>query len=169
MQTNAASPAPRPAADSVLAFVLIMAATALVAAIGGLISGGESDPWYQSLNRAPGNPPGVVFGIVWPVLYVAMAAGACMTWSAAGGWKTARPAMQLYFAQLALNLGWSCLFFGLHQPLLALADILLLGALVVMMIAAFRKHSRTAALLQAPYLAWLCFATYLNAWIVIFN
>jgi tryptophan-rich sensory protein len=163
-------PAPeRPAELTVLAFIAIIGATALVAALGGLIAGGNADPWYAALNKAPGTPPGAVFGIVWPLLYVLMAVGGCMVWQAAGSWKRSERALNLFFLQLAPNLGWSLLFFRLHQPVAALIDLVLLLILAVMMVREFHHVSRIAALLQYPYLAWLAFAGYLNAWVVFAN
>jgi hypothetical protein len=49
----------QPVEATILAFVAIIAATALVAALGGLVSAGQSDPWYQKLDKAPGTPPGL--------------------------------------------------------------------------------------------------------------
>jgi len=119
MRTDSPPTSERPIEGAVLAFIVIIAATALTAALGGLVSGGASDPWYQALDRAPGNPPGFVFGLVWPALYTLMAVGACMVWRTAGSWKGSDSAMGVYFVQLLANLGWSVLFFGLHRPLIA--------------------------------------------------
>jgi tryptophan-rich sensory protein len=165
---NAPALRERPPEATVLAFIAIIAATALTAALGGLVSSGDSDPWYQSLNKAPGSPPGVVFGIVWPALYTLMAIGACLTWKASG-WRQGDGALGVFFVQLLANLGWTVLFFHLHQPLLALIDIAALWVLVFLMIREFGRHSRVASQLQYPYLAWLTFAAYLNAWVVFAN
>jgi tryptophan-rich sensory protein len=154
---------------TVLAFVAIIGATALVAALGGLVSAGQDDPWYAALNKAPGTPPGFVFGLAWPILYTLMAVGACIVWRTAGSWKKADAALGLFFLQLLPNLAWTFFFFYYHLALLALIDIVILWVLVAMMIQRFGKHSKVAAQLQWPYLAWLTFATYLNAWVVFAN
>jgi tryptophan-rich sensory protein len=159
----------RPVETTVIAFAGIIAATALVAALGGLTSSGTTDPWYIALEKAPGNPPGFVFGVVWPALYTLMAIGACLVWQSAGSWKRSDGALGLYFAQLIPNLAWSVLFFRLHQPLLALIDLLILWILIALMTREFHRHSTVAAMLQYPYLAWVTFAAYLNAWIVFAN
>ncbi len=147
---------------TLLALAVILAATSLAAGLGALTSGGEADPWYAALNKAPGNPPGFVFGIVWPMLYALMAASAFIAWRAGAN-------LGLYFAQLAVNLTWSYLFFQFHQPVFALANLLTLWVLVFLMIRQFHGHSPLAAWLQSPYLAWLSFAAYLNAWVVFAN
>jgi len=159
----------RPVEATVLAFIAIIAATALVAALGGLVAGGDSDPWYRALNKAPGTPPGFVFGVVWPTLYTLMAIGACLVWREAGSWKRADGALGLFFFQLLPNLGWSFLFFQYHLPILALIDISILLIMAVMMTREFHRHSHIAGQLQYPYLVWLAFAAYLNAWVVFAN
>ncbi len=162
-----ATPIPEPAGKrtpeaTFLALALILAATSLVAGLGALSSGGEADPWYTALNKAPGNPPGFVFGIVWPILYALMAVGAFMAWRAGAR-------LGLFFVQLVLNFTWSFLFFEFHQPLAALVNLLALWVLVFTMIRQFHRASPVAAWMQAPYLAWLSFAAYLNAWVVFAN
>jgi tryptophan-rich sensory protein len=64
--------------------------------------------------------------------------------------------------QLALNTLWTPLFFGLHQPGLAFAEIVLLWLAIATTLAAFRPVSRAAAWLLVPYLAWVSFAAALN-------
>ncbi len=66
-------------------------------------------------------------------------------------------------AQLILNALWSVLFFGMQRPDLALIEIIVLcGFLLAIQIRLFR-FDRTAAWLWLPYLAWVTFATVLNA------
>ena len=163
------NPSGTPLEARILALFAIIAATTIVAALGGLISGGESDEWYRALNKAPGTPPGIVFAIVWPVLYSLMTISAAVVWNAAGNWRQADGAVGVYFVQLAANLGWSALFFYLHRPLAALIDLCILWILVAVMMREFDRHSRIAAQLQAPYLLWISFALYLNAWVVFAN
>ena len=168
-QQAQAAQAERPVEATVLAFIAIIGATALVAALGALASAGEADPWYATLDKAPGTPPGFVFGIVWPTLYTLMVIGACLVWRAGGTWKRADSALGLYFLQLVANLGWSYLFFRYHLAAAALIDIAALWVLVFMMTREFQRHSKVAAMMQYPYLAWLSFAAYLNAWVVVAN
>lgn len=60
-------------------------------------------------------------------------------------------------------------FFGLERPLLALIDLAVLWCLIVLTMFRFARVSRRAAALLAPYLAWVTFAGYLNAGIVVLN
>lgn len=119
------------------------------AAMGGLFMPGE---WYASLKKPAWNPPGWVFGPVWTSLYTMMAVAVWLVWKR-GGFAAQRRALALFFVQLALNALWTPLFFGLHRPGLAFAEIVLLWLAIAATLATFRPVSRTAAWLLAPYLA----------------
>ena len=80
----------------------------------------------------------------------------------AAGARGRRLAVTVFAIQLALNLAWSPLFFGLHQMTWALVDILLLDVAVIATIVLFARIRPGAAWLLAPYLVWVLFATYLN-------
>lgn len=76
--------------------------------------------------------------------------------------------LNLYITQLAVNFFWPFLFFNAQAFGFAFFWLILLWILVLLMIIAFRKEDRLAALLQIPYLIWLTFAVYLNlaVWII---
>lgn len=120
------------------------------------------------MRQPPLNPPGWVFGPVWTMLYGAM--GYASYRATVVGLASPVPAIRelahesqtLYTVQLATNLIWMPLFFGMRRPLAALADILVLGGLVMGLANNYSQIDDLAGLLLAPYLAWLGFATYLN-------
>ena len=157
------------AKPSWLTYGAIILATVAVAYLGAQISTGSDDAWYASLNKDPLTPPDWVFAVVWPVLFILMAAGAIMGRRAAGSYEAASGALGLYFAQLIPNLAWSYAFFGFSQPTLALLILLTLWVMIIAMMASFWRWSRRAAWLQLPYLIWTSFAGYLNAFIVAAN
>jgi benzodiazapine receptor len=128
------------------------------AAMGGLFMPGE---WYASLQKPAWNPPGWIFGPVWTALYTMMAVAAWLVWRQ-GGWSKQRQRLLVFLAQLTLNALWTPLFFGLHWPGVAFAEILLLWLAIAATIAAFRPVSRPAMVLLVPYLAWVSFAAVLN-------
>ncbi len=117
--------------------------------------------WYAQLSKPAWNPPNWIFGPVWTALYLMMAVAAWRIWRL-GGFGGQRRPLILFFIQLALNAAWSPLFFGLKEPGLAFAEILVLWLAIVLTIAAFRRADRLAAGLLVPYLAWVSFASVLN-------
>ena len=68
----------------------------------------------------------------------------------------------MFVVQWALNALWTPLFFGLHRPGWALAEILVLLAAILATIRAFWRVDRPAGFLLLPYAAWVAFATLLN-------
>jgi tryptophan-rich sensory protein len=77
--------------------------------------------------------------------------------------------LSLFLVQLGLNGAWSLIFFGAHAPTWALLEIASLWLAIVLTIRAFRRIDAVAAYLLLPYLAWVTFATALNAAIVRLN
>lgn len=140
----------------------LVAACLAVGAIGGAVTATSVGSWYQQLRKPSFNPPNWVFAPVWTTLYIAMAVAAWRVWRERG-LEGARFALSLFAAQLALNLGWSILFFGMRQVGLALIEILLLLAILVATTLAFRRIDGIAALLLVPYVGWVSFATVLTA------
>jgi translocator protein len=117
--------------------------------------------WYDQLAKPEWTPPDWVFGPVWIVLYGVMAIAAWLVWKEKG-FGGARLALGIFGFQLALNLAWSWLFFGLEEIGLALADIVLLCVAIFLTILAFWRENRIAAGLLVPYLLWVTFAAALN-------
>ena len=146
---------------SPVALVVLLGATFLASAIGGLASRGASG-FYAQLDRPPWAPPGAVFGPVWTVLYVLMAIAAWLVWRERRV-DGARGAFTLYGVQLALNALWSWLFFAWRRGGLALAEVVVLLVLIALTVVAFWRVRRLAGVLLLPYLAWVAYATALTA------
>ena len=140
----------------------------LVSSLGGLLTAGSIADWYPTLIKPSFNPPDWVFAPVWSTLFLLMAIAAWRVWRRAG-WAAGRASLTLYFVQLAGNLAWSALFFGLQRPGLALVDCVLLLILIIATTFQFRRHDGLAALLMLPYIAWVAFACVLNGAIVTLN
>ncbi len=133
-----------------------------ISALGGWVTASSVGTWYPALDKPSFNPPVWVFAPVWTALYVMIAVAGWRVWRRRG-LAGARVAMSAYALQLALNLGWSFLFFGGHMIGAALAEIVLLQAAIVLNTMLFWRIERAAALLLFPYAAWVVFATVLNA------
>ena len=140
---------------SVFIFVII----ALI--VGGLASSNTADDvWYQSLIKSPLNPPGYVFGIVWPILYLLMSISA---------FRTFNETKNLFFIQLLFNAMWSWLFFAFQMPFIALLNIWLLIYLNIKLNLKMFNQDKLSGFLFIPYVMWLFFASYLNLFIVLNN
>lgn len=149
--------------ESVLRWALVLVPVVLLLGMlsGQLGGSGANNPWFASLVKPSLYPAPAVFGIVWTVLYALMGLAAAMVASARGArWRA--PALAAFIVQLVLNLAWSPLFFGAHQILGALVLIVVLDVAVLVTILLFQRVRPLAALLLAPYLAWILFATALN-------
>ena len=129
--------------------------------LGAIATTPEIEGWYRTIGKPTWNPPDSVFGPVWTALYILMAIAAWLAWRPAG-FKAAAFPLSLFGAQLLLNVAWSWIFFGLHQPGWAFAEIVILWLAIVATIVAFLRCSRLAGWLLVPYLAWVSFASVLN-------
>ena len=123
--------------------------------------------WYPTLNKSSLTPPGYVFAIVWSVLYLFMGISAGILWNVRSiyTWLV----LLLFFIQLALNLMWSIGFFYKQSPV---AGIVILSMLIVA-VAAYTVMAylmkKSAGVLNIPYILWLLFALYLNAYVALNN
>ena len=129
--------------------------------VGSLASSGTAtDAWYQDLVKSNLNPPGYVFGIVWPILYLLMGITV---------WRNFFTIKNIFYIQLFFNAIWSWLFFSFHLPLISLIDIWLLIFFNIKILFMVSKEDRLAVFLYTPYIVWLLFASYLNLFIVLNN
>lgn len=80
-----------------------------------------------------------------------------------------RRGLLLWGWQLGVNALWTPVLFGLHRPVAALGLVVLLGMLVLLTLLDFRRVDRLAGQMMAPYLAWVCYATWLTAGIAWLN
>ena len=136
----------------------------LTEAVGGLAAllTQESVRLYGSaIHTPPLSPPASVFPIAWTILYALMGVSAARIWLLPGS-AARRAALRVYLLQLAVNFFWSLWFFNLQAFGFAFFWLVLLCALIVRMLLAFRELDAPAGWLQLPYLLWVFFAGYLN-------
>ncbi len=124
---------------------------------------------YKSIVQPPLSPPGILFPIVWSVLYVLMGISSAIVYNSDASPKEKRQALILYGLQLVVNFFWSILFFNKRLFLSSFVLLLALWGLILAMILRFYKINKWAALLQIPYLLWVTFAGYLNLAIYFLN
>jgi translocator protein len=144
--------------------ISIMVVTCLVIGyLSSLVTREGVETWYQTIEKPSFNPPREVFSPVWTVLYIMMGVAAGLVWSKIDQQREmVRKALIFFWIQLALNALWSYLFFGLHNPLLALIEIVLLWLMIYETFIKFNKVNRIAGYLLIPYLLWVAFAAVLN-------
>lgn len=135
--------------------------------VGGII-GLIINPFinYGSLNKPPLAPPGILFSIIWPILYVLMG----ISYGILKSKKLVDSKISIvYYVQLGINALWSIFFFLLKWKLFSFIWILVLDVIVIYMIVLFYQKNKVAGILQVPYLLWILFASYLNIAIYVLN
>ena len=142
-----------------LIFFLLLCYSA--AGLGSILTSSSVGTWYAELRKPSFNPPNWIFAPVWSALYFLMALSAWLVWWKAD-WGGASLALTLFFAQLALNVAWSGLFFALRRPGMALIEIVFLLGTIVATAVALRPVSGLAFWLMVPYALWVAFAALLN-------
>jgi len=130
----------------------------LTGAVGGILTTANIPTWYAHLTHPRGTPPNWVFGPVWTTLYVLMGVAAWRVWRLGD-----HESLRLWGWQLLVNAIWTPVFFAIHSPGAALVVIGGLLLLVALTAYTFAQTDRLAGSLLLPYLAWVCYATYLNA------
>ena len=110
--------------------LLYLAATFAFGVIGALLGGGTGQI-YTSLNKPPLSPPGIVFPIVWSILYLLMGIGAYFL----SNEKNPKSSflLKIYWVQLILNALWPLIFWRLRAYEFAAVIIVALIILVVIL------------------------------------
>lgn len=154
----------RPPRATATRAVVLQAAFIVGTLAAGSLIGSSFTPgaWYQGLAKPWFTPAPWVFGPVWTVLYILV------------GWAGARSLLYggpigLWALQMAVNLTWSPVFFGLQAPAAGLAVIVLLWASVLAFLLRAWPRERLSALLFVPYLVWVSLATAVNAGVAWLN
>ena len=140
----------------------------LAGIIGAIFTTPSISGWYTNLNKPFFNPPSWLFGPVWTLLYLLMGISLFFVWNQKKGVKT-KTALIIFAIQLGLNALWSIIFFGLHSPLVAFLEIIVLWLFIILTIIKFFPISKISAYLLIPYLLWVSFAGFLNLFIVRLN
>lgn len=144
----------------------------VIAEAAGLIGSylaGNMGVTYMGLVKPPLAPPGLVFGIVWPILYLLMGIASYLIIESDASSKKIDTAMTLYWMQLFVNILWPFVFSRLELYWVAVIVLVILVILVGLTIVSFYGINKTAAYLLLPYLLWLFFATYLNVGFALLN
>lgn len=126
---------------------------------------------FNSFRKPPLSPPGILFPIVWTILYVMMGISSYLIIDNenAGLLKTKKKCIKLYILQLVFNFFWSLIFFGYQLYYLAFIWLIILWVIVLLLILESKKLSKIASCLLIPYMVWMTFAAYLNIGVALMN
>ena len=150
-------------------FIAAILACQLAGFVGLVFTAPAITAWYATVQKPFFNPPNWIFAPVWTTLFLLMGISLYLIWEKGLDKKEVKLAVSVFGVQLALNIVWSFLFFGLQNPLLAFIEIVLLWIAILATIILFYRISKKAGLLLVPYLLWVSFAAFLNYSIWILN
>jgi translocator protein len=147
-----------------LRIALVVTTCLVIGYLSGMQTKESITTWYPTLIKPFFNPPNWVFAPVWTMLYIMMGVAGGLVWNQVEQKPDeVKKGFMFFIIQLGLNALWSYLFFGLHNPLLALIEIVLLLLMIFETYNQFKKVNVLASKLLIPYLVWVTFALVLNA------
>jgi tryptophan-rich sensory protein len=142
-------------------FLLSFAFVIVAAFLGSLFTSSEvNSAWYQSIKPSI-TPPNFVFPIAWTTLFILIALSMFFSLSKSKK-EDKRKIYTIFTINLILNVLWSVLFFGMHNPSTAFLCLIALWYSIFMMIVALLKINKPAAYMLIPYYLWVTFAGILN-------
>ena len=139
----------------------------ILGGIGGVLT--EIGPWYRELRKPSWQPPDWLFGPAWTLILGMAAWAGVLAWNGAADPGGRALVLALFGINFVCHALWSPLFFKLRRPDWAMAEVAFLWSSILAMVVLLAPFSTAAALLLAPYLAWVTFASWLNWTIVRLN
>jgi translocator protein len=136
----------------------------VVGNIGTLATFSQITTWYAGLHQPSFSPPNWLFGPAWTILFALMGISIYLIRRAQtnNNREQIARAYKFFILQMALNVTWSFIFFGFHEPYAAFIEILVLWLAIIATILEFYPISKKAAWVLLPYLLWVSFASLLN-------
>ena len=148
-----------------LSLITIVLITFSASAIGGVVTSIYKEPWYSQIIQPSFSPPASVFGPVWTTLYILMSISIWLNWITNKNKKS----IKIYFVHIFFNGMWSIVFFGFHQILLALLNLLLIIFFIIWLMRIYYSNNKLSFLLMLPYLLWSSYALILNVSLLYLN
>ena len=152
---------------NIIKLIIAIAVSFSAGIIGSIFTSSSIPTWYAAINKPSFNPPNWIFAPVWNALFLLMGISLYLVWINKS--KLKKKAITLFGIQLGLNALWSIIFFGLHSPLAAFIEIIILWIAILLTIIYFYRISKTASYLLMPYIIWVSFAAVLNFFIFLIN
>ena len=148
-----------------LSLFFILLITFLASAIGGFTTTSFKETWYSQIILPSFNPPSWVFAPVWTTLYIMMSVAIWKIWINSFDLKL----LKLYFIHLFFNGTWSIVFFGFHKIGLALINLIIIIAFIIVLMKKYLIRDRFSFYLMIPYFLWSSYALILNSSIFLLN
>ncbi len=148
-----------------LSLVFILFITFAASYIGAYTTTTFKEPWYSSINLPAYSPPSWIFPPVWTTLYIMMSIAVWIIWINFFDKKI----LKIYFIHLFFNSIWSIIFFGFHSIGIALINLIIILAFIMILMKAYYDKSRISFFLMVPYFIWSSYALILNVSIFILN
>ena len=137
-----------------IAFVLIYA--------GGSNYWNRQDGWYQSLNQPSWQPPGFIFGLIWPYNFIVIGIALWVIASKASPALVAT-ALSLFAFSVIVALRWSYLFYEVHDLRGATISLFTTAILTTPLLAITFSQYIKVGIALIPYQIWIFTAAALNA------
>ncbi|NBU42299.1 MAG: tryptophan-rich sensory protein [Planctomycetia bacterium] len=150
--------------------LVALASTALV--LGYVFGSGlwvsSGDGWYRSLVRPSWQPPGAVFGLIWPYNFVVLGIA---------GWIVANRGTSadriVWLGSLAVGvagaLAWARLFYASHALWPAAAALAVAAVLAWPLVVVAWQASPALGIAVVPYAVWVAVATSLSVGYAVLN
>ena len=105
--------------------------------------------------RSKLNPPPWIFAPVWTILYLLFGYVLCLIY------KSASKYLYLYMIQIILVTIWFPLFVNIPNRFYSTASLIILTIYAIILAYLAYNINKTATYCLIPYIAWLCFASFL--------
>lgn len=129
----------------------------------------ESYNWYKMLIKPSWSPPSWLFGPVWTVLYIIIAASYGTVFYKVFNKDWPVVLLWPFILNLVFNFAFTSIQFGLKNNVLAAIDIILVLVTLIWAMVAVYPHARWITYINIPYLLWVSFATVLQLTITFLN
>lgn len=130
-----------------------------------LMGNGPISDWYTSMNQAPWTPPNWVFGAAWTFIMLCFSIYMALLYLK----QPSKKVMSLFAIQFVLNIAWNFVFFNQHLISIGLVIIVALTFIITAILVTYLKVMKVKSLLILPYFIWICIATSLNLYILLYN
>ncbi len=136
-------------------------AIVIVYVVGSGLWVNTGDSWYNNLNKPSWQPPGFIFGIIWPYNFIVLGIAAF-----AIGQRASRPLALTYLAFFALSVAaalvWAFQFYRPHNFTVAAIALTATAVLTIPMSYILFTISLPIAIAVMPYQAWVAIAATLS-------